>query len=240
MVGEVVSILSGFVQRGPIAASAARNEPILLFSNVAELEAHMASPGAGAFWLQLGKAGAGTVTCSKEEAIEAALCCGWIDGQIARFDEAYFLVRMTPRRPGSRWSAKNRATAERLSGQGRLRPAGIAEVEAAKLDGRWDAAYASQRHAQLPRDLELALAANEPARRFFESLDRGNRFAIIYRVNDAKRPETRARRIAQFVDMLARGEALHPRSATMRVSVPVDEQPGIEGEPGPGGSKGRR
>lgn len=221
-------------------ASTVKDSPILRFSHAAELEAHMASPGAAAFWLQLGKAGTGAETCSKEEAIEAALCCGWIDGQLAGFDEDYFLVRMTPRRPGSRWSANNRATAERLREAGRLRPAGLAEVEAAKADGRWDAAYASQSQVQAPPDLEAALAANQAARRFFEQLDRGNRFSIIYRVNDAKKPETRARRIANFVEMLARGEALHPRRATQRVSDTTGEQPGGEGKPGQERVKARR
>ena len=221
-------------------ASTTKTEPILQFSDAAELESHMASPGAGAFWLQLGKAGAGTETCSKEEAIEAALCCGWIDGQLAGFDEDYFLVRMTPRRPGSRWSAKNRATAERLREAGRLRPTGLAEVEAAKADGRWDAAYASQSQVQVPQDLELALAANQTARRFFEQLDRGNRFSIIYRVNDAKKPETRARRIANFVEMLARGETVHPRRATQRVSATTDEQPDGEAKPRQDRAKPRR
>ena len=117
---------------------------------------------------------------------------------------------MTPRRPRSRWSAKNRATADRLAAQGRLRAAGLAEIEAAKADGRWDAAYASQANAVVPDDLAAALAADASAKRFFDKLDRANRYAILYRVNDAKRPETRARRIAQFVEMLARGEALHP------------------------------
>ncbi|MBU6441270.1 MAG: YdeI/OmpD-associated family protein [Betaproteobacteria bacterium] len=221
-------------------ASTRNNEPILQFSNAAELEAHMASPGAGPFWLQLGKAGAGKVTCSKEAAIEAALCCGWIDGQLAGFDQDYFLVRMTPRRPGSRWSANNRATAERLREAGRLRPTGLAEVEAAKADGRWDAAYASQSQAQVPPDLEAALAANKAARRFFEQLDRGNRFSIIYRVNDAKKPETRARRIANFVEMLARGEALHPSGTSKRVSATTGEQPDGEAKPGQDRVKARR
>lgn len=166
--------------------------------------------GSAGFWLKLSKAGAVTATISKEDAIEAALCCGWIDGQLGKFDEHYYLVRMTPRRPRSRWSAKNRATAGRLADQGRLRSAGLAEIEAAKADGRWDAAYASQATATIPDDLAAALASHESAKRFFDKLDGANRFAIIYRVNDAKRPETRARRIAQFVEMLARGEALHP------------------------------
>src|SRR5581483_6166267 len=187
--------------------------PILAFTDASELEAYMSheprdSPG---FWLKLSKSGAPAATISKDDAIEAALCCGWIDGQLAKFDEHHFLVRMTPRRSGSRWSAKNRASADRLASQGRLGAAGLAEIEAAKLDGRWDAAYASQRTAEIPEDLAAALVADEPAKRFFDQLDGANRFAVIYRVNDAKRPETRAKRIAQFVRMLARGETIHPR-----------------------------
>ena len=187
-------------------------EPILTFKSSSELETYLSrEPHAGTgFWLKLAKAGAPEATISKEEAIETALCCGWIDGQLAAYDDAYFLVRMTPRRPGSRWSAKNRATADRLAGLGRLLPAGLAEVTAAKADGRWDAAYASQGQAEPPEDLLAALRLNEAAWRFFETLDRANRYAVIYRVGDAKRPETRATRIAKFVDMLARGETLHP------------------------------
>ena len=117
---------------------------------------------------------------------------------------------MTPRRSGSRWSAKNRAAADRLAEQGRLLPAGLAEIDAAKADGRWDAAYASQGGAAPPEDFLASLRSNQAASRFFETLDRANRFAIIYRVGDAKRPETRARRIAKFVEMLARGETIHP------------------------------
>jgi uncharacterized protein YdeI (YjbR/CyaY-like superfamily) len=198
----------------PVTMSRLTNKdtPVLTFTTVSDLEAYMCREprGSAGFWLKLSKVGAATATISKEDAIEAALCCGWIDGQLGKFDEHYFLVRMTPRRPGSRWSAKNRGTADRLAGRGRLRSAGLAEIEAAKADGRWDAAYASQANAAIPDDLAAALASDESAKRFFDKLDGANRFAIIYRVNDAKRPETRAKRIAQFVEMLARGEALHP------------------------------
>lgn len=179
------------------------------------MEAHMAaeSKDSRGFWLKLSKRGAPAATLTKAEAIEAAICCGWIDGQLDKFDDHYFLARMTPRRPRSRWSAKNRATAERLMQAGRLLPAGLAEVEAAKRDGRWAAAYESQAKAEIPRDLAEALALNEAASRFFDNLDRANRYSIIYRVNDAKRPETRAGRIKQFVQMLALGETIHPRKA---------------------------
>jgi uncharacterized protein YdeI (YjbR/CyaY-like superfamily) len=195
-----------------------RNEPILVFSSSQDMQAHMTaeSKGSKGFWLKLSKLGASVATISKAEAIEAALCCGWIDGQLDKLDDHYFLVRMTPRRAGSRWSAKNRATAERLAQEGRLKPAGLAEVEAAKSDGRWDAAYESQGKAETPRDLAEALALSEAASRFFETLDRANRYSIIYRVNDAKRPETRAKRIEQFVQMLARGETIHPPKTATR------------------------
>ncbi len=192
-----------------------KNEPILMFSSSKELEAHLsaASTVSGGFWLKLAKAGAGVATVTKEDAVEAALCHGWIDGQLARLDEHYFLVRMTPRRSGSRWSANNCDTAERLSRQGRIQPGGLAEIMAAKADGRWDTAYASQAKAEVPEDLAAALTSNVEAKRMFDALDRANRYAIIYRVNEAKRAETRARRIANFVEMLARGETVHPLKA---------------------------
>ena len=140
-----------------------KTEPVLTFTTQPHLEAYMSGePGVTTgFWLKLAKTGAPTATIGKEDAIEAALCCGWIDGQLAKFDEYYFLVHMTPRRPGSRWSAKNRATADRLADQGRLRSGGLAEIEAAKIDGRWEAAYASQGKAAIPEDLAVALASDE-------------------------------------------------------------------------------
>jgi uncharacterized protein YdeI (YjbR/CyaY-like superfamily) len=195
--------------------------PILQFMDVAALETYMAGEPAqsAGFWLKLSKIGAPEATIGKEKAIEAALCCGWIDGQLAKLDKHHFLVRMTPRRGGSRWSAKNRDTAERLAREGRMKAAGLAQIKQAKADGRWDAAYQSQGKAEPPSDLLTALAQNAKAKRCFETLDRANRHAIIYRVNDAKRPETRSKRIAQYVKMLARGETLHPAKA--KKSTPV-------------------
>jgi uncharacterized protein YdeI (YjbR/CyaY-like superfamily) len=189
--------------------------PILSFTDIVAIEAHMSgepSQSTG-FWLKLSKIGAPEATISKDEAIEAALCCGWIDGQLAKFDEHHFLIRMTPRRVGSRWSAKNRKTAERMAREGRLRANGLEQIERAKTDGRWDAAYQSQGKAEAPSDLLTALAKNAKAARFFETLDRANRYAVIYRVSNAKLPETRSRRIAQYVEMLARGETIHPAKA---------------------------
>lgn len=187
-------------------------EPTLAFKTSQELQIYMCREqraGTG-FWLKLSKVGAPEATISKDEAIETALCCGWIDGQLAKYDDFYFLVRMTPRRPGSRWSAKNRATADRLAELGRLLPRGLTEINAAKADGRWDAAYVSQGLAEPPEDFLASLRSNKAALLFFEKLDRANRYTIIYRVGEAKRPEMRAKRIAKFVDMLARGETIHP------------------------------
>jgi uncharacterized protein YdeI (YjbR/CyaY-like superfamily) len=198
-----------------------KSEPVLAFKTAQDLEAYLAGepPASNGFWLKLSKAGAVEATINKGDAIEAALCWGWIDGQLDKFDDQHFLVRMSPRRPGSRWSAKNREAADRLLMQCRLQSPGLAEVEVAKSDGRWEAAYASQGKAEVPEDLAAALASRETAKRFFEALDRANRYSIIYRVNDAKRTETRAQRIAQFVEMLARGETIHPRTAVRRAAT---------------------
>jgi uncharacterized protein YdeI (YjbR/CyaY-like superfamily) len=186
--------------------------PILSFADAVAIETYMSGESAesAGFWLKLSKIGAPEATISKDEAIEAALCCGWIDGQLAKFDAHHFLIRMTPRRVGSRWSARNRDTAERLAREGRLRANGLEQIERAKTEGRWEAAYQSQGKAEPPSDLLVALARNAKAKRFFETLDRANRYAIIYRVMDTKLPETRSRRIAQYVEMLAKGETIHP------------------------------
>jgi uncharacterized protein YdeI (YjbR/CyaY-like superfamily) len=145
------------------------------------------------------------------EALEIALCYGWIDGQRKALDEEYFLQRFTPRRRRSRWSKINRDSATALIEQGRMRPAGLAEVERAKADGRWAAAYDSSSKIQPTPELLAALDSNPKAKALFEQLDRQNRYAILYRVHDAKRPETRTRRIETFVDMLSRGETPYPR-----------------------------
>jgi uncharacterized protein YdeI (YjbR/CyaY-like superfamily) len=147
------------------------------------------------------------------EAIEVALTYGWIDGQARRIDEQHYRQRFTPRRARSPWSKINRAKAERLIAEGAMEPAGLAEVERAKADGRWERAYDSPSTAVVPDDLRAALDAAPAASRLFDELDGTNRYAILYRIQDAKRPETRARRIEQFVAMLERGETLHPRRA---------------------------
>jgi uncharacterized protein YdeI (YjbR/CyaY-like superfamily) len=161
-------------------------------------------------WLQIAKKAAGIETVTHAQALESALRYGWIDGQRRAHDERFFLQRFTPRGPRSRWSRVNRDKAIRLLEQGRMKPAGKAEVERAKADGRWDAAYAPQSTATVPDDLQRELDANPSAREFFATLDRRNRYAILYRVQDAKRPETRARRIAKYVAMLNAREKPYP------------------------------
>jgi uncharacterized protein YdeI (YjbR/CyaY-like superfamily) len=172
-------------------------------------EQHETSPG---LWLQLAKKGSGEVSLSYNEALEVALCYGWIDGQKAPLDDRWWLQRFSPRRPRSRWSQINRRTAERLIAEGRMLPAGQREVAAAKADGRWDAAYAGSREIAMPPDLQAALDADEQAAAFFATLSAANRYAILYRLQDAKRPETRARRLAQFLEMLREGRTLHPQT----------------------------
>lgn len=168
-----------------------------------------------AVWLVLAKKGVTHPTrLSNAEALEEALCHGWIDGQRKSRDDTTFLQRYSPRRPRSPWSARNVGIAERLIAEGRMHPAGLAEVERAKADGRWDDAYDGPANAKVPDDLAAAIAANPDAAAMFEVLTSQNRFALIHRTQQAKRPQTRARRIEQFVDMLARGETIYPQRRT--------------------------
>ncbi len=160
-------------------------------------------------WLKFAKKASPFTTVGFSEALEEALCYGWIDGQVARHDEHFFLHRFTPRRPRSNWSQINRENVERLIAAKRMRPTGLEQVKAAKEDGRWDAAYAPQSKATVPDDLQQALEENPKAKAFFETLRGANRYAILYRVREAKRPETRAKRIAQYVGMLAEHRTLH-------------------------------
>lgn len=166
--------------------------------------------GAAGLWLKIAKQGSGQASVTKAEAIDGALCHGWIDGQLDRFDDDWFLIRFTPRKPTSKWSANNRARAEALVAEGRVRPRGLAEIERARADGRWDAAYPPQSRAEVPDDLKAALDAEPAARALFDQLDGANRYAILYRTHGAKTAETRARKIAGFVSMLARGETIYP------------------------------
>ena len=174
---------------------------------------HAKAPGV---WLKFAKKASRKRTVSYPEAVEVALCYGWIDGQTRGLDDDYHLQRFTPRRARSKWSKINRDKATALIEQGKMRPAGLAEIERAKADGRWEAAYDSPSKIQPTPELLAALEASPKAKALFEQLDAQNRYAILYRVSDAKRPETRARRIEKFVAMLSRGETPYPLPASRR------------------------
>jgi uncharacterized protein YdeI (YjbR/CyaY-like superfamily) len=162
-------------------------------------------------WLKLAKKGSSSTSLTYPSALAVALAWGWIDGQKNKFDDAWWLQRFTPRTPKSPWSKINRAKAEALIASGSMEAPGLAEVERAKRDGRWERAYDGARSSSVPADLAAALARNARARAFFEALDAANRYAILYRVQTAKKPETRAERIARFVAMCAKHETIHPR-----------------------------
>ncbi|MFJ4753666.1 YdeI family protein [Streptomyces sp. NPDC088763] len=194
------------------AAGVTQDLEIVAFESAEAFQAwlgknHAVSPG---IWLKLRKKSPGVVALDYAQALDVALCYGWIDGQKAGLDDQWWLQRFTPRTARSKWSKVNRDKVAALIEQGRMQPAGEAEIDRAKADGRWEAAYDSSRTATVPDDLAAALAAEPAAAEFFEALDRQNRYAILYRVQDAKKPETRARRIEKFVAMLAKGEKLHP------------------------------
>ena len=187
------------------------NLPILLFASqaaFAEWLAEQADDAPGA-WLRFAKKGAGVASLTKAEAIDAALCHGWIDGQLDKYDAVSWLIRFTPRKARSKWSEVNRTRATELIAAGQMQPRGLAEVERAKADGRWEAAYAPASTAKVPEDLAEALGANPEAKAFFEGLTGANRYAVLYRIGAVKKPETRARKIAEFVALLAKGETLH-------------------------------
>jgi uncharacterized protein YdeI (YjbR/CyaY-like superfamily) len=184
---------------------------ILAFRDREEWEAwleaeHATSDGV---WIKFAKKGSGLPSVVYPEAVESALCFGWIDSLVSSLDERFYLQKFTPRRPRSRWSRVNRDKATALIEQGRMRPAGLAQVELAKSDGRWDAAYAPPAEVTVPEDLQRALDENPKAAEFFATLNKSNRFAIVYQLEDAKKPETRTRRLEKFVDLLNRGERLY-------------------------------
>src|SRR5262245_30119876 len=158
----------------------------------------------------MAKKGSGIESVRYPEVLDTAISFGWIDGQRLALDETRFLQKFTPRRRRSRWSRINRDKAERLMAEGRMRPSGLAEVERARADGRWDDAYEGPSAATVPGDLQRELDARPEAAAFFASLNSQNRYAIVYRLHDAKRPETRARRLAKFVAMLEAGERIYP------------------------------
>jgi uncharacterized protein YdeI (YjbR/CyaY-like superfamily) len=189
-----------------------RGLPVIPFADVEAwehwLDEHHES--AAGLWLKLAKKGAAAASVTYAQALEIALCFGWIDGQKGAYDESWWLQRFTPRGPRSRWSRINREKAEQLERAGRLRPAGLREIERAREDGRWEAAYEGQARASVPDDLQRELDRDPAARAFFQALESHNRYAILYRIHEAKRPETRARRIARFMEMLRAGERLRP------------------------------
>jgi uncharacterized protein YdeI (YjbR/CyaY-like superfamily) len=184
--------------------------PVIAFDDAGTWECWLvAHADAKGLWLKIAKKGAGVVTVSYAEALDVALCHGWIDGQKRSFDDCFFLQRFTPRRAKSLWSKINIGHVERLIAAGRMRDGGLREIEAAKADGRWDAAYDGARNMTVPPELAEALAKNRKAKAFFETLNGTNRYAVCWRVQTAKKPETKAKRVETLVAMLARGEKLH-------------------------------
>jgi uncharacterized protein YdeI (YjbR/CyaY-like superfamily) len=186
--------------------------PILSFSNAAGFESWLFNQPrtTRGLWLKIAKKGSGVLSLTKAEAIDVALCHGWIDGQLDKYDAHCWLIRFTPRKPRSKWSELNRNRALELIDAGRMTAPGLSEIEAAKADGRWNAAYSPASRATVPPDLQAALDANTKAASFFATLTGANRYAVLYRIGTAAKPETRARKIATFVAMLERGETLHP------------------------------
>ena len=225
----MVSCHARQVNVGPLcdAAGMAMELPELLVVDAAGwrtwLERHHADePGV---WLVLHKKGGQVTTLTYDQALDAALCFGWIDGQVGRRDEGSFRQRFTPRVKRSPWSERNRENVARLTAAGLMRPAGVAAVEAAQADGRWDRAYARQSEAVIPDDLAEAIAASPRAQVTFDGLNAINRYALIYRLGAVKRAETRARKIAAFVEMLERGETIHPQ--TRKPASPAHARAGL-------------
>jgi uncharacterized protein YdeI (YjbR/CyaY-like superfamily) len=192
---------------------AAAEEPVLAFASREDWESWLdANPGASGVWVRLAKKGSGIASVTQPEALEAALCFGWIDAQRTKDPdtERYYRQRYTPRTRRSKWSKINCAAAEALIERGTMRPSGHAAVEAAKADGRWEAAYAPASTITVPDDLQRELDADPGAAEFFATLSSQNRYAILYRLQDAKKPETRARRLEKFVAMLKARETIYP------------------------------
>lgn len=188
------------------------DDPVELFAQPADFERWLRKHHAKAscVWVKYAKKKSGIASINWDQAVDVALCYGWIDGQSKSLDETYSLQRFTPRGKQSTWSKRNRERVARLTSAGRMQPAGLAEVERAKADGRWAAAYDSATTAEVPDDLAQALATSAKARTFFDSLSSANRYSILYRLQTAKRPETRARRLEKIIEMLAKGEKFHP------------------------------
>lgn len=185
--------------------------PIVAFSDQPAFERwlFLQDRDARGVWIKFSKKGSGIASIPKAEAIDSALCHGWIDGQLDKYGASSWLIRFTPRKARSKWSEVNRARALELMAEGRVEASGLAEIESAKADGRWDAAYAPASKAEVPTDLQAALDAAPIAAAFFATLTGANRYAILYRIGAVKKAETRARKITEFVAMLTRGETIH-------------------------------
>ncbi len=185
--------------------------PIVSFVDQIALEAWLAEQpsDSNGVWIRLRKKGSCVASVTKPQAIDSALCYGWIDGQLDKYDADSWLLRFTPRRPRSKWSELNRTRALGLISAGRMQASGQLEVDKAKADGRWEAAYAPASKAEVPPDLQNALDANPKAAAFFATLTGANRYAVLYRIGAVKKAETRARKIGEFVCMLERGETIH-------------------------------
>jgi uncharacterized protein YdeI (YjbR/CyaY-like superfamily) len=186
--------------------------PTLSFANQAAWEAWLAEHHASSegVWLKIAKKQAGVPSVYYPEAVECALCYGWIDGQAVALDTQFYLQKFTPRRRNSAWSKINREKAEALIAAGRMQPPGLRQVEAARADGRWEAAYASPRTIAVPQDLQIELDRHPAAQAFYDTLDSANRYAVLYRVTTARKPETRAARIVKLVEMLEHNQKIHP------------------------------
>jgi uncharacterized protein YdeI (YjbR/CyaY-like superfamily) len=190
---------------------ASADSPTLAFSSAADFERWLKKhyTDENGIWLRFAKKGSGVKSVTYPEAVEISLCYGWIDAQLKSLDERFYLQRFVSRRPKSVWSKRNIEKVEQLIASGRMQPPGLAQVEAAKADGRWKRAYDSPSTSQMPEDFSAAIQANRKAKAFFATLKRGNVYAMLYRLQMTKRPETRAKKIKEFVAMLARGEAIH-------------------------------
>lgn len=184
---------------------------IIAFRSAKEWERWLAKrhTGSTGIWLRFFKKGSGIVSVTHAEALAAALCFGWIDGQLKKHDEESWLRKFAPRRPQSVWSKRNRELVEQLAEAGKMRPAGLQEVEAAKADGRWDRAYDSPSKMTVPEDFLKELSRNKTARTFFETLNKANTYAITWRLQTAKKPDTREQRMRAIIEMLAKGKKFH-------------------------------
>ncbi|HJT59531.1 MAG TPA: YdeI/OmpD-associated family protein [Ktedonobacteraceae bacterium] len=186
--------------------------PIILFATQQDWEDWLAEhyTDTDGVWLKLAKKATGIASVNYSDALDSALCYGWIDGQKASFDDQHWLQKFTPRRPKSMWSKVNCDRATALIAQGRMQPSGLKQVELAKANGRWERAYESQSSITIPADFQSELDKNAKAKDFFSTLDSANRYAILWRVHNAKRPETRAARIQKFIEMLSNNQKIHP------------------------------